>query len=145
MTPEAPPSRAEWLGLIERIEEAERLAAKDESLQALAELTAAEDEAAAMMARAVECGVRWAREAGKTWAEIAAATGVKDRQAAWRRWTDRVSARPFAVPVWQVIILAWLGLVILTGVSSLIAERRGQCPCFRDIRPGQAQEFRYSA
>ena len=70
MTPEAPPSRAEWLGLVERIEEAERLAAKDESLQALAELTAAEDEAAALMARAVGCGVRWASEAGKTWAEI---------------------------------------------------------------------------
>jgi hypothetical protein len=29
------------------------------------------------------------------------------------------------VPVWQVIVLVWLGLVLVLGLGSLIAERRG--------------------
>ena len=29
------------------------------------------------------------------------------------------------MPVWQLVILVWLGLVILLGVGALVAERRG--------------------
>jgi hypothetical protein len=29
------------------------------------------------------------------------------------------------VPIWQVVILVWLGLVLVLGLGSLVAERRG--------------------
>lgn len=29
------------------------------------------------------------------------------------------------MPVWQVVILVWLGLVLVLGLGSLVAERRG--------------------
>lgn len=29
------------------------------------------------------------------------------------------------MPIWQVVILVWLGLVLVLGLGSLVAERRG--------------------
>jgi sugar phosphate isomerase/epimerase len=76
---------ADWQQLAERIETARALLSSD-PLMALSQLVEAE---AALSDRVMEHAVRAARAAGATWAEIAVATGVKDRQAAWRRWTDR--------------------------------------------------------
>jgi hypothetical protein len=84
----APAGQAGWLELAERTAAAQKLAA-DDPLMALAQMTQVEEDAEALLAHEMEYLVRQARESGKTWAEIAAATGVKDRQAAWRRWTDR--------------------------------------------------------
>ncbi|HKM55235.1 MAG TPA: hypothetical protein VJY33_17655 [Isosphaeraceae bacterium] len=84
----APPSEVDWRRLGERIEQAKALLGTD-PLFALAQLVQAEEDANALLDRVMEHAVREARRTGKTWAEIAVATGVKDRQAAWRRWTDR--------------------------------------------------------
>ena len=29
------------------------------------------------------------------------------------------------MPIWQVVLLVWLGLVLVLGLGSLVAERRG--------------------
>lgn len=29
------------------------------------------------------------------------------------------------MPIWQVVLLVWLGLVLVVGLGSLVAERRG--------------------
>lgn len=83
---DASPIESDWLQVARRIEQAQHL---QDPLMAVTWLSDLEDEVKALVARPLEDAVRRAREVGKTWAELATATGVKDRQTAWRRWTDR--------------------------------------------------------
>jgi hypothetical protein len=71
--------------LDEHTRAAKRLMSTD-PLMALAQLSEIEND---LLEPAMEHAVAEARRAGATWAEIAAATSVKDRQAAWRRWAGR--------------------------------------------------------
>src|SRR5215217_1258052 len=84
----APPGEAEWSELGDRIEQAKRLLSAD-PLLALAQLEAVTDDAGDVLDELMTYAVTEARQKGYTWREIAAVTGVEDRQAAWRRWTDK--------------------------------------------------------
>jgi DNA-directed RNA polymerase specialized sigma24 family protein len=81
------PDTAEWAKLGERIEDAIDLASDDPEM-ALAQFEDIKSAAADHLTALEKQAVMEARRQGKSWQEIAAATGVKDRQSAWKRWTD---------------------------------------------------------
>jgi hypothetical protein len=82
------PDRPEWDKLGDRMERAKRIMDAD-PLVALALLRAVAHDADDITAELMTAIVNTARQKGYKWREIAVASGVEDRQAAWRRWTDK--------------------------------------------------------
>lgn len=95
---DASPVEYDWLAVAHRIEQAQRL---QDPLMALAWLADVEDQVKSLVGRALQDGVRQAREAGKTWAEIEIAFGLDERSTA-RQLVTYAEALSGDDPLWAL-------------------------------------------